>query len=319
MIQGTDMMSLLEGIRAHWTLKEDAEITMESNPNSLTAKNLHGYRKAGINRLSLGVQSFNNRLLGEIGRLHNSQAAIDAIAMAKFEGFTDINLDLMFGLPGQSLEEWKESLDTAVALAPTHLSLYTLQIEEGTKLYVDYKSEKLPMVDLDVDRACYHYAIDFLKHNGYNQYEISNFSKDGYVCKHNSKYWSMVDYLGLGLNASSYIDGTRWRNVSGLDLWTSLIHKGTLPLDSKTLQRDTVKDAIGIFLFTGLRKTQGISFQEFTRLFGLDFFQVYAGNMERLGHYRKLGLLDWSDPITGWLWITETGIDQSNEILTEFV
>jgi oxygen-independent coproporphyrinogen-3 oxidase len=319
LINGRDMTALLEGIRQNWLLTDCAEITMESNPNSLTAENLLAYRKAGINRLSIGVQSFDDKILAEIGRLHNSKGAVAAVCMAKDAGYENINLDLMFGLPGQTFQQWQETLNVAVSLAPTHLSLYTLQIEEGTKLYQDYKSDKLPLVDLEVDRACYHYAIEFLKRYGYNQYEISNFAKDGYTCKHNVKYWSMDDFLGLGLNASSYLCGKRWRNLSGLDQWTAQIENGQLPIDPISQQQETQKDAMGTFLFTGLRKTAGISFYEFKDRFGADFFQSYPAILKQLKHYRNLGQLDWSDAKTGSLWITEAGIDHSNEIMSEFV
>jgi oxygen-independent coproporphyrinogen III oxidase len=239
--------------------------------------------------------------------------------MAKEVGFENINLDLMFGLPGQTLQQWTGTLDRAVSLAPTHLSLYTLQIEEGTKLYQDYKADKLPLVDLSIDRACYHYAIELLKISGYNQYEISNFAKEGYDCKHNIKYWSLDDFLGLGLNASSYLDGKRWRNLSDLDQWTTAIEDCKPPIDYISLNQETLKDARGTFLFTGLRKTAGISFEEFKNRFGLDFFSAYAGSIDQLEQYRTQGYLDWSDSKTGRLWITELGIDNSNEIMSEFV
>jgi oxygen-independent coproporphyrinogen-3 oxidase len=319
LLNGNDMSILLEGIRDVWPITNTCEITMEANPNTLTGENLHAYGKAGINRLSIGIQSFNDSILSGIGRLHDANCAKNAVKLAKEEGFKNINLDLMFGLPGQTLQQWKETLLTAVSLDPAHLSLYTLQIEEGTKLYQDYKSEKLPLVNLEVDRACYHYAIEFLKHHGYEQYEISNFAKAGYECKHNIKYWSLAEFLGIGLNASSYVHEKRWRNLSDLDSWSSQINNGTLPIDTTTLRQDTLKDAIGIFLFTGLRKTKGISFEEFSHCFGQDFFQVFANNMDQLNKYRTQGFLDWSDPKEGRLWITEAGVDSSNEIMSEFV
>ncbi len=318
-LNGNDMSILLEGIRDVWPITNDSEITMEANPNTLTADNLHMYRKAGVNRISIGIQSFDDNILAAIGRLHDAKSAKNAIYLAKEAGFNNISLDLMFGLPGQTLPQWKETLQTAVSLSPNHLSLYTLQIEEGTALYNDYKSEKLPLVNVEVDRACYHYAIEFLKHHGYEQYEISNFAKVGYECKHNIKYWSFEEFLGIGLNASSYINKKRWRNLSELELWSSQIKNETLPINTTTLRQDSLKDAIGIFLFTGLRKTQGISFEEFSHCFGQDFFQIFNSNMDQLNRYRAQGLLDWSDPKTGRLWITETGVDKSNEIMSEFV
>jgi len=319
LMSGTDMITLLDGIRKIWPVADSAEISMEANPNSLTLENLSGYRKAGINRLSIGGQSFDDGILSGLGRLHDSKDALKAVRMAKDAGFDNINLDLMFGLPGQSLEQWQETLNVAISLDPTHLSLYTLQIEEGTKLYQDYKAEKLQKVDLVVDRACYHYAIEYLKNNGYNQYEISNFSKAGYACKHNLKYWSLDEFVGLGLNASSYVHGKRWRNLSEIDKWTTQIDNGKIPVDYMSLHQETIKDAMGTFLFTGLRKTSGISFNEFKTRFGLDFFQVYAARLKQMEEYRSQDQLRWSDPINGRLWITEKGIDDSNDIMSEFV
>jgi len=319
LINGKDMITLLEGIRKKWPITETAEITMESNPNSLTAENMHAYLKAGVNRLSIGVQSFDDAILEEIGRLHDAKSAVSAVGMAKDAGFANINIDLMFGLPGQTLQQWEATLHTAVSLEPTHLSLYTLQIEEGTKLYHDYKADKLPMVDLDVDRACYHYAINYLKSNGYNQYEISNFAKENYVCKHNLKYWSLDDFLGIGINASSCLAGRRWRNLTDLNQWTSQIENRQLPIDPVSMHQDSFRDAMGIFVFTGLRKKEGISLEEFKSRFGVEFFKVYADRMVQLKQYQLQGQMDWSDSITGRVWITEAGIDHSNEIMSEFV
>jgi oxygen-independent coproporphyrinogen III oxidase len=319
LISGKDMIFLLDGIRRNMSVTDSAEITMESNPNSLTVKNLQDYYKAGINRLSIGVQSFDDGTLSSIGRLHDSACAVSAVGMAKNEGFENINIDLMFGLPGQTFNQWEESLNAAISLSPTHLSLYTLQIEEGTKLYKDYKADKLPLVDLKVDRASYHYAIQFLKKNGYNHYEISNFAKDNYVCRHNMKYWSLEEFIGLGLNASSYLDGIRWKNVSKMDQWTSIIDNKKLPIDIESIHQETHKDAMSTFIFTGLRRTEGISFVEFRSLFGLDFMNAYPEVMNQLKQYRNKGLLDWTNINTGRLWITEAGIDHSNEIMCEFV
>lgn len=258
-------------------------------------------------------------MLKQLGRLHDAKSAQEAVFMARNEGFENINLDLMFGLPGQSMKQWMRTLKMAISLEPTHLSLYTLQIEEGTKLYQDYRSEKIPLVDVELDRKCYHEAIEFLKDNGFDQYEISNFSKPGYECKHNIKYWSMDNYLGLGLNASSYINGYRWKNYSSMEQWTAAMKDNRPPIENESIKMDSRRDEMGIFIFTGLRKTQGISLIEFKNRFGLDFFQAFLENIEHLLTYRSKGLLDWTDQKGGRLWLTQAGIDYSNEILSEFV
>lgn len=319
LVSGADINKMLDEIRSLWALTTDAEITMESNPNSINHDNLNEYRNAGVNRLSIGVQSFDDGLLAQLGRLHDAQCARNSVEMARKAGFDNINLDLMFGLPNQTGRQWMDTLQTAVSLQPEHLSLYTLQIEEETPLYRDYKSEILPSVDPDLDRACYHQAIRFLKKYGYEQYEISNFSKHGRQCRHNLKYWSMENYAGFGLNASSHIDGCRWTNVSDMVEWEHALSCKQLPINSIHTKTDDMREGMGIFLFTGLRKTQGISFTEFNNRFGTGFFQAYSEILERLQAYRSDGLLEWSDPSNGYLWLTEAGIDCSNEIMAEFV
>lgn len=319
LIDGFGMRTLLDGIRTDWTVSNEIEITMESNPNSLTVENLSIYMEAGINRLSIGVQSFDDSVLSQIGRIHDSKCAMNSVSIAKEAGFKNINLDLMFGLPGQTLQQWEETLHTAISLEPTHLSLYTLQIEEGTTLYQEYKTDKLPLVDESLDRACYHQAIELLKQYGYHRYEISNFAQEGYECRHNLKYWSMGNYIGMGLGASSHMDGLRWKNISNIEAWTAQIRRQILPVEQNSLKGDTYKDEMGIFLFTGLRKTEGVSLLEFRNRFGIDFFKAYEGCMDQITRYRENGLLDWSNPSTGKLWLTENGIDHSNEIMSEFV
>lgn len=319
LIDGNDMKTLLDGIRQRLTVLEQVEITMESNPNSLAPENLSSYREAGVNRLSIGVQSFDDGILSQIGRLHDAKRAMDAVSMARDAGFENISLDLMFGLPGQTLEQWRATLETAISLSPKHLSLYSLQIEEGTPLYRDYKAGKVPVIDSGIDRTCYHLAIDLLKKYGYAQYEISNFALDGFECRHNIKYWSMQNFLGLGLNASSYVNGNRWTNLSNLNQWTKEIGQNQLPVDPTKMLQDSFREAMGIFLFTGLRKTTGISFLEFSGRFGIDFFQAYGNIVNQLDQYRMKGWLDWTDPTAGSLWITENGFDHSNEIMAEFV
>jgi oxygen-independent coproporphyrinogen-3 oxidase len=319
LLSGEQAITLLEGLRQHWDVSQQAEITMESNPNSLTREKLHAYKKAGVNRLSIGIQSFDDNILKSIGRLHDKSTAMEAVSMAKDAGLENVSVDLIFGLPGQSLAQWTDTLQTAVSLNPEHLSVYTLQMEEGTPLYEAYKEEKLPLLDLEVDRACYRHAVKFLDRHGYHQYEISNFSLDGYECAHNLKYWSMDEFLGLGLIASSYMDGVRWQNLADMDEWHAAISEGVSPTDRTTVKKDNKQDEMGIFLFTGLRKTVGISLSEFRQRFGLSVFEAYGHCLKQLKTYKEQGLLDWSDAENGRLWITRKGIDCSNDIMSEFV
>lgn len=319
LLDGGEINRLLDGIRACWRLNDQAEITMEANPNSLSLKNLSGYLSAGVNRLSIGIQSFDDCILSELGRLHDAECGKASVAMAKQSGFENVNIDLMFGLPGQTMIQWIDSLHQAISLNPSHLSLYTLQLEEGTKFYQDYKVGKLPLVDAVMDRKCYHYAIDLLHQCGYDRYEISNFAKPGYECRHNLKYWSMGYFFGFGLAASSYFQGIRWSNQQNLGQWTDAVNANILPVDKTTVKKDSCQDEMGIFMFTGLRKASGISLLEFEKRFGVGFFQVFSERMERLEGYRRDGLLDWTDSGLGNLWLTDAGVDVSNQIMAEFV
>jgi oxygen-independent coproporphyrinogen III oxidase len=319
LFEAAEIQRILDGIRASWQLDDQIEITMESNPNSLSHEKLIGYRKAGVNRLSIGIQSFDDGLLSQLGRLHDAKCGESSILMAKEAGFSNINLDFMFGLPGQRMDHWISSLQKAISLDPNHLSLYTLQIEEGTNFYRSYKSGALPLMDESLDRACYHQAIKLLNSFGYRRYEISNFAKAGQECRHNLKYWSMDDYLGFGLGASSYLQGNRWSNRRSLAEWTDSLSCRQLPIDAGTEKMDSKHDEIGIFMFTGLRKTCGVSLLEFEKRFGEGFFHVFASQRDLLEQYRNEGLIDWSESKTGNLWLTESGIDVSNQIMAEFV
>lgn len=317
--EGQDINRLLDGIRQSWQLDEQTEITMESNPNSLSFNKLSDYKQAGVNRLSIGIQSFDNTLLSQLGRLHNADCGETSVAMARQAGFDNISLDFMFGLPGQTMDQWTDTLERAVSLKPSHLSLYTLQLEEGTRYYQAYKSGHLPLLDHTLDRIFYHEAIALLKQYGYQKYEISNFAKSGRECLHNLKYWSMGEFFGFGPAASSYLNGTRWSNFNTLNQWSEAMQNGRLPVAPATVKADSRQDEIGIFMFTGLRKSEGISLMEFEDRFGERFFHHFHGQIKRLERYRSQGLLDWSDSELGNLWLTETGIDQSNKIMSEFV
>jgi len=314
-----DIGSLLGGLRKHFDLKKDTEITIETNPNSLNRSKLKAYLDAGVNRISIGLQSFDDEILARLGRLHTAEEGMAAVESARNAGFTNINLDLMFGIPGQSLDIWMKSLEEAVKLDPSHLSLYSLQIEEGTQLYNDYKLERIDSVDLTVDRQCYHDGIGYLSRNGFAQYEISNFSKMDFQCKHNMKYWNMEDFLGLGVGASSYLGGKRWKNITTRDGWFEQIEKNEVPKDVDSIENETLKSSMGIFMFTGLRKIKGISLTEFKERFHLSFFDAFKDNMPELMDCRKRGLLDWDAEGLGRVWLTENGIDVSNNIFECFV
>ncbi|MDR1027881.1 MAG: radical SAM family heme chaperone HemW, partial [Clostridiales Family XIII bacterium] len=205
---------LLDAICARFRVADDAEVTMEANPGTIGAEGLHDCRRAGVTRLSIGAQSFDPRILGFLGRIHGAEDTRRVYAAARAAGFENINLDLIFGIPSERIETWEGDVAAAVALEPEHISFYSLQFEEGTPLWGDLMDGRIEELSDIEDRRMYHGAIDALAQAGYAHYEISNAAKPGFESRHNLKYWSMDDYLGVGLGAHSYVNGRRFANTS---------------------------------------------------------------------------------------------------------
>ena len=209
---------LIDDIRSLYQVSGDCEISMEANPGTLTEQNLKGYRAAGINRISIGLQSFDPDVLKTLGRIHSAEDFVQSFEAARYAGFDNISTDLMFGIPGQSREVWTSTLDRVASLRPEHVSFYSLQIEEETPFYDQYKmGDMVPVSDED-DRAMYHDAIKCLRENWYNWYEISNAAIPGKECRHNLKYWRLVPYLGIGKSAHSFWNGKRFYYDSDFNL-----------------------------------------------------------------------------------------------------
>lgn len=297
---------LMETIHAHFDVSEGAEITIESNPKTLTEEKLSAYRKAGINRLSIGCQSTENDVLAFMGRAHRSEDFFENFRLARACGFDNINVDLMFGVKGQTPESWRQTLRDVLALAPEHVSFYSLQIEEGTPFYELHKNTGCQTGD-EVNREMYHEAIRLLKDAGYLHYEISNAAKPGCTCRHNLKYWSMDDYLGLGLSAHSYMGGVRFANTDSL--------KEYMENDPEPVwvHVNTRKESMSDCMFTGLRRLSGVSAKEFEQRFGETLEQAYGSIIEK---YMQLGFLAYGG---GQLAFTERGLDFTNMVLREMV
>lgn len=321
---------LMQAVRAGFSVSPDAEITIESNPKTLTERKLNTYLSAGINRLSIGAQSFNDQLLKSLGRAHFAEDFLSTYSLAKKCGFDNINIDLMFGVPDLTMGIWMDTLTQAVSLAPKHISFYSLQIEEGTPFYSMFQDGSLKETEAELDRKMYHSATEFLKQNGYLHYEISNAAKEGFRCRHNLKYWSMADYLGLGLAAHSFIEGRRFSNITELDRYISAgigsrLSEGIVkpagdsnekaPLSPFVIwnHRNTREDNISEYLFTGMRKIEGISLRDFVNRFGVSLESIHGKTLEK---YQKEGLIDITD---GLLRFTEMGIDVSNRVLADFI
>ncbi len=284
---------------------DGCEFTIEANPGTLDGGKTTAMLEGGINRISVGVQSFNDAELGGIGRIHNAATAYNTILRLKKEGFSNINIDLMTALPYQTMESLKNSLKTAVSLPVSHISAYSLIIEDGTALEKEYSRGELILPDDDLDREMYAYTVDFLRENGFLQYEISNFAKNGCECRHNIKYWTGEEYIGLGAAAHSYIGGRRFYNVSDLEEYIKGAPRKTVLL--------TRMDKISEFMITGLRMTRGISSVEFKKRFGESINDMFG---EKLRRFTELGLMNFDGDCYS---LTRRGIDISNSVLCEFV
>ena len=228
-------ISHLSKILAEFYYDKTAEITIEINPKTVDKEKLKEYKKLGINRLSIGVQTFDNDTLKTLGRIHNSDEAIEVYNMAREIGFKNISLDLMFALPNQTLEMLKYDLEKIVSLNPEHISIYSLIWEEGTKFFKDLQRGKLKETDNDLEATMYEAIIEFLKSKGYIHYEISNFSKPNFEARHNSIYWRNKNYLGVGLSAAGYLDNLRYKNFFHLKNYYELLDKNILPIDEKEI------------------------------------------------------------------------------------
>ncbi len=318
---------MMAAVRDSFDIDENAEISMESNPKTLSKRKLEAYLGAGVNRLSIGAQSLDNRLLRYMSRVHDRGDFLLNYALARECGFQNINIDLMFGIPGQTMDVWTDTLTQIVGLGPEHISFYSLQLEEGTPFYTMLEQGSLIKIDDESDRNMYHEALKILEENGYRQYEISNAARDGYQCRHNLKYWSMEDYLGIGLGAHSFLNGTRSSNETALDLYikAGMLNDETfhsVPAQTHcspfTVWRhaNSVKDNLSEFMFTGLRKTEGIDLRGFTERFGKPVEEIFSAGWHRIQRYIDEGYLIRSEDC---LRFSRKGIDISNTILIEFL
>lgn len=301
---------IMEHVRNAFHVAEDAEISMEANPGTVTREKLTDYRRAGINRMSFGLQSANDRELKLLGRIHTWAEFLESFHLARECGFTNLNIDLMSALPGQTCESWKDTLKRVTDLDPEHISAYSLIIEDGTPFGEKYGSDEgrklLP--DEDSEREMYHETKRFLRACGYERYEISNYAKPGRECRHNIGYWTGVPYLGLGLGASSYMDGCRFTVNS--DMKRYLEEQPGMFTDVEKL---TKKDMEEEFFYVGLRMTAGVSLAEFERRFGESAKDVYPGRMETFVEEKAAEFR--GDRFV----LTDYGLDVSNYIMAQFL
>lgn len=296
-------------------IKEDAEskleITLEANPGTLTKEKLISYRKSGINRLSMGLQSADKEELRLLGRIHTFEQFKENYKAAREAGFENISVDLMSALPGQTLKSYQTTLEKVLALEPEHISAYSLIIEEGTPFYTAWEEGKLILPEEEEERQMYYLTEELLKKAGYDRYEISNYAKKRYESRHNSKYWTGEEYLGLGLGAASYWKGSRNRNTENLADYLEKANAGeSLLIESLLL---TKQEKIEEFMFLGLRRMEGVSKEVFRERFGEELLSVYG---EIIKEQETKGLIAQDEKR---LWLTAQGIDLSNQVMAEYL
>ncbi len=302
---------LMEAVWNCWTITEDAEITTEANPGTLDRAMAKALRKMGFNRLSMGVQAWQNDLLKELGRIHTIEVFWENYRAVREAGFHNVNVDLMFALPRQTMAAWQETLRNITALSPEHISAYSLILEEGTPFFEKYEKGELQPADEDLDREMYHWAVSYLAEMGYEQYEISNFAKKDRQSRHNRIYWQAEEYLGLGLGAHSYMDGKRFHNP--YDLQAYICAKGKTSLLNEDEESISETDAMAECMFLGLRLTEGVSFHRFQARFGREMKAIYGSQIEEL---KAAGLLEETE--TG-VRLTKRGMDLSNLAFEKFL
>ena len=309
-LESNELECLLKEI-AKLNMAKDIEYSMECNPGNLTEEKLEVMKKYGVNRISMGLQAKQDNLLKGLGRIHNYKTFKENFLLAKKVGFNNINVDLMFGLPNQRLNEWEETLREIISLEPAHISAYSLIIEEGTAFYNLYENDKLKLPTEEEERKMYHLAKKILEENGFNQYEISNYAKEGKECRHNLAYWNMDNWIGVGSASASYINGKRIKNISSVEEYINSINEKREAVEE--IINNSKNDNMEEFMFMGLRKINGIDENEFKKRFSMNINDVYG---EILNKYIDEGLLIRD---SGRIFLSEKGIEISNIIMADFL
>lgn len=319
-LEGEDMIRIIGGIRGVFTVEEEAEITCECNPGTVTLEKAKAFREAGINRISVGVQSFDNELLKKLGRIHDRSQALRAMEIFREAGFENISLDLMMGLPEQSTSKYLDSIREAASLGVSHISAYSLILEEGTPFYE--KMDELALPEEDEEREMYTAGRDLLEDLGYERYEISNYARKGAESRHNCGYWVRRPYLGLGLGSSSMLPGilsetgeefsdVRFKNTA--DLSAYLEHSAHHLKIREEIEIIGEDEKMSETMILGLRMTKGVSLNEFRELYGKELREVYAETIEK---HLKNGLLKIEDEC---IRLTDKGFDLANVVMADFL
>jgi putative oxygen-independent coproporphyrinogen III oxidase len=298
------LIEIFDSLKQNGKVLLSSEVTLEANPDSIKKADLVKLRKAGFNRISIGVQSADDEILKKIGRLHNFASAQEAVVNAHLAGFKNVSVDLMYGLPSQSKEGWADTINKIMALKPDHISCYGLKVAEGTELYVLKDTPFLP--DDDTQADMYLYAVETLARYGFEQYEISNFAKKGYESRHNLKYWTGQEYIGFGAAAHSYIGGVRYGNIADMDKYIEGILNGGAVVES--IEKIDMFERAGEYLMLGLRTTHGICAEEYRKIYPADFEPIE----EKLKICEKYG---WAVNNSGRWYFTPRGFLLSNVLI----
>lgn len=307
LLEGIRMKEIMDALREHFLFAPDAEITVEANPGTLDREKLRLYDRSGINRLSLGLQSASDRELRVLGRIHTYGDFLESYRNAREEGFANINVDLISAVPGQTYEDWIRNLRTVAELGPEHISAYSLIIEPGTP----FAQMELDLPDEDTEYRMYEDTAAVLEEYGYRQYEISNYAREGFACRHNAGYWKRTEYLGIGLGAASLFEGRRFHNT--VDMKEYLADSGRPGAMRKDMENLTRQDEEEEYMFLGLRMTEGVSESKFEERFREKMTDVYGAVLRK---YEKMGLLQKK----GDFWsFTRKGIHVSNGVLADFL
>lgn len=305
--------NILQEIKSSFKILDDAEITIEINPGTVNEEKLKRYKEYGINRLSIGLQSANDKILKNIGRIHDYKQFEETFFYARKCGFKNINVDLMIGLPTQAIEDVKQTLEKIIQKNPEHISVYSLIIEEGTIIEKLINENKLQLPDEETERIMYWTVVNELKENGYNQYEISNFSKKTYESKHNTNCWKQKQYIGLGTSAHSYLNKKRYSNTNNIEEYIKNIQENNISKNITIHEEQTEESTMNEYMLLGLRMIQGININEFKHKFKTDPTVKYKEILEKLQKENLIQITKTS------IKLTKQGIDFGNIVWEEFI